>query len=117
MGLEAEHVVWAQEMRWAELLSPTEPVPTSGVVEALRTVKDPGEIARIELAASYADAALEEIAPMIGKGHSESEVALALDAAMRRLGAEDRAFDTIVASGPNAAKPHARPSACGASRG
>jgi Xaa-Pro aminopeptidase len=36
-------------------------------------------------------------------------VALALDTAMRRLGAEDRAFETIVASGPNAAKPHARP--------
>ncbi len=36
-------------------------------------------------------------------------MALALDTAMRRLGAEDRAFETIVASGPNAAKPHARP--------
>jgi Xaa-Pro aminopeptidase len=46
---------------------------------------------------------------MIGRGHSESEVALALDVAMRRLGAEDRAFETIVASGPNSAKPHARP--------
>jgi Xaa-Pro aminopeptidase len=37
-------------------------------------------------------------------------VALALDTAMRRRGSQDRAFETIVASGPNAAKPHARPS-------
>ena len=47
---------------------------------------------------------------MLGQGAREDEVALALDTAMRRLGAEDRAFETIVASGPNAAKPHARPS-------
>ena len=46
---------------------------------------------------------------MLGQGRTEDEVALALDTAMRRLGAEDRAFETIVASGPNAAKPHARP--------
>lgn len=109
VGLEAEHVVWAQKRRWAELLNPSEPVATSGLVEALRIVKDAGEIARIEKAAAYADAALGEVAPMLAKGHTESEVALALDVAMRRLGAEDRAFETIVASGPNSAKPHARP--------
>jgi Xaa-Pro aminopeptidase len=109
VGLEADHVVWAQKRSWKELLPPVELVATSGIVEALRTIKDLGEIARIELAASYADAALREVAPMIGRGHSESEVALALDVAMRRLGAEDRAFETIVASGPNSAKPHARP--------
>ena len=39
------------------------------------------------------------------EGVIESEFALALDVAMRRLGAEDRAFETIVASGPNSAKP------------
>ena len=47
--------------------------------------------------------------PLLGEAVSEDEMALALDTAMRRLGAEDRAFETIVASGPNAAKPHARP--------
>ena len=46
---------------------------------------------------------------LLADGDREDEVALALDFAMRRLGAEDRAFETIVASGPNAAKPHARP--------
>ncbi len=44
---------------------------------------------------------------MLDQARTESEVALALDVAMRRLGAEDRAFETIVASGPNSAKPHA----------
>jgi Xaa-Pro aminopeptidase len=109
VGLEAEHVVWAQKRRWAELLFPSEPVATSGLVEGLRVVKDAGEVARIEQAAAYADQALGEVLPMLAKSYTESDVALALDVAMRRLGAEDRAFETIVASGPNSAKPHARP--------
>jgi Xaa-Pro aminopeptidase len=109
VGLEADHVVWASQRRWSELLDPSEVVATSGMVEALRAVKDDGEIARIGAAAAIADAALGEVAPMLDRGATESEFALALDVAMRRLGAEDRAFETIVASGPNSAKPHARP--------
>jgi Xaa-Pro aminopeptidase len=110
LGLEAEHVTWAAERRWAEALA-VEPLATSGVVETLRQVKDDGELARMERAAAIADAALGEVLPLLGQGRREDEVALALDTAMRRLGAEDRAFETIVASGPNAAKPHARPTA------
>jgi Xaa-Pro aminopeptidase len=110
VGFEAEHLAWSQEIRWAEVFTPCEPVATSGLVEGLRIVKDDGEIARIESAAQIADVALAEILGMIDGGKSESEVALALDVAMRRHGAEDRAFETIVASGPNSAKPHARPS-------
>jgi len=110
LGLEADHVTWSAKRRWAEDLAPAEPVPTSGVVEALRLVKDAGELARMARAAAIADAALGEVLPLLGRGAREDEVSLALDTAMRRLGAEDRAFETIVASGPNAAKPHARPS-------
>jgi Xaa-Pro aminopeptidase len=109
LGLEADHVSWSAKHRWAQDLGPAQVVATSGVVEALRQVKDAGELARMARAASIADAALAEVLPMLGERRSEDEVALALDTAMRRLGAEDRAFETIVASGPNAAKPHARP--------
>ncbi len=109
LGLEADHVTWSAQRRWAEDLAPAQPVPTSGVVELLRQVKDAGELARMARAAAIADAALGEVLPLLGRGCREDEVALALDTAMRRLGAEDRAFETIVASGPNAAKPHARP--------
>jgi Xaa-Pro aminopeptidase len=109
LGLEADDVTWAAKRRWAEVLAPAEPVATSGLVEGLRQVKDAGELARMTQAAAIADAALSEVVPMLGEGQSERSVSLALDTAMRRLGAEDRAFETIVASGPNAAKPHARP--------
>jgi Xaa-Pro aminopeptidase len=109
LGLEADHVSWSAQSRWAKDLAPAHAVATSGVVEALRQVKDRGELARMARAAAIADAALGEVLPLLGLRSREEEVALALDTAMRRLGAEDRAFETIVASGPNAAKPHARP--------
>ena len=111
VGLEADHVTWAAQRRWAEALAPAVPVATSGVVEDLRQVKDDGELARMARAAAIADAALAEVRTLLVPGRREEELALALDTAMRRLGAEDRAFETIVASGPNAAKPHARPTA------
>jgi len=109
LGLEAENITWGSQRRWSDLLGATELVPTSGVVESLRQVKDAGELARMARAAAIADAALAEVVALLGQGRSEEEVSLALDTAMRRLGSEDRAFETIVASGPNAAKPHARP--------
>ncbi|MGD0254106.1 MAG: Xaa-Pro peptidase family protein [Acidimicrobiales bacterium] len=111
VALEAQSVTWGAKRRVGELLSPAELVPTEAMVEQLRQVKDAGELDRMKAAAAIADGALAEVLGMLGEHRSEKEVALALDTAMRRLGAEDRAFDTIVASGPNAAKPHSRPSA------
>jgi Xaa-Pro aminopeptidase len=110
VGLEAESVTWGAKRRVGDLLSPAELVPTGGLVEQLRQVKDPGELDRMKAAAAIGDAALTEVLEMLGEHRSEEEVALALDTTMRRFGAEDRAFDTIVASGPNAAKPHSPPS-------
>ena len=117
LGLEADAISWAAARRWAELSSGVEVVPTAALVEGLRMVKDDGEIERMARAAHIADAALGEVLPMLGEGRTEREVALALDAAMRRRGAEDRAFETIVASGPNSAMPHARPTTRRVERG
>jgi len=109
VGLEADAVTWSAQRRYAEAFASAELVPTTAVVENLRLVKDDGELARMAEAAAIADAALGEVLELLGAGRTETEVALALDTAMRRLGSQDRAFETIVASGPNAAKPHARP--------
>ena len=111
LGLEAEHVSWAAQQRYASDWFPgAELVPTSGVVEALRLVKDDGEVARIEAACGIADAALLEVAPLLEEGPSEHAFALALDTEMRRRGADDVSFDTIVAAGPNGSRPHHEPS-------
>ncbi|MHB1517182.1 MAG: M24 family metallopeptidase [Acidimicrobiales bacterium] len=121
IGLESDTVTWSALRSWTSVLEQAELVPTSGVVEDLRVVKDAGEVARMERAAAIADAALAEVVEMLSAGipehatgdrhryPTELEVATALDHAMRRHGSEDRAFATIVASGENAAGPHARP--------
>jgi Xaa-Pro aminopeptidase len=111
VGLEADHVTWAQQREYrADWFGSAELVATRGLVEGLRSVKDDGEIARIGAACAIADAALAEVRPLLGRGVSERDFGLELDATMRRLGAEGPSFETIVASGPNGAKPHARPS-------
>jgi Xaa-Pro aminopeptidase len=107
LALEAETVTWAQQRRFAEDWFPgVELVPTEGVVEGLRLVKDAGEVARIEAACAIADAALAAVRHRLGEGATEAEIALELEWQMRRLGAEGPSFDTIVASGPNGAMPH-----------
>ena len=108
IGLEAASVSWATQRQYAEWFS-AELVPTTGVVEQSRQIKDDGELDRMAKAAAIADAALAEVRPMLADGPSEKEVALALDTAFRRQGAETSAFTTIVAAGPNAALPHIRP--------
>jgi Xaa-Pro aminopeptidase len=89
-------------------------VATEGVVEALRLVKDDGEVARIEAAATIATDALRGLLPRLFERPTENDFGLELDTAIRRLGAEGTSFDTIVAAGPNGAKPHHR--AAGSSR-
>jgi Xaa-Pro aminopeptidase len=107
--LEADNISWAGQRVWADLLAPSELVPTSNAVEGLREVKDAAEIERMELAAAIADAALYEVLPMMSGDITEEQFALELDTAMRRGGAESVAFETIVAAGENSAKPHHHP--------
>lgn len=117
LGLEAHGVTWAQQRDFAECLSDTALVPTVDVVEVLRRVKESGEVARIRVACEIASDALMELLPRLVGGPRESEFAFALELAMRERGASGNSFDPIVASGPNAAKPHARPSERRISRG
>lgn len=114
VGLEAGDVSWSAATTWESVLAPLPVVATTGVIEALRVVKDDAEVARMERAAAIADAALGSVLPLLaevagGRALTEVAFAAALDHAMRVRGAEDRAFETIVASGENSAKPHARP--------
>jgi Xaa-Pro aminopeptidase len=111
LGLEAAHVSWAQQRAYAADWFPdVELVPTVGLVERLRRVKDAGELARMLRAAQIADEALAALLPDLAAGPTELEFGRALDFAMRERGASGPSFETIVASGPNAAKPHHRPS-------
>jgi Xaa-Pro aminopeptidase len=111
LGLEADGVTWGQQRQFAsEWFPDAELVPTTAAVEDLRIVKEPGEVARIRAACAIADDALGELVPRLRERPTERAFALDLEFAMRRRGASAVSFDPIVASGPNGAKPHARPS-------
>lgn len=112
IGLEASSVTWAAQRNYAELAATVGGglVATTSLVEDLRRVKDAGEVARIEAAAAIADAALAQVRHRLADGPTEAEFGLELDTAMRRMGADDVSFETIVASGPNGSRPHHRPS-------
>ena len=92
-------------------------VPTDGLVESLRAVKDKEELELLGKAASLADTALEEILPRIKPGISEKELAWEIESFLRQNGSEPLPFELIVASGPNSALPHARPTDKVISRG
>jgi Xaa-Pro aminopeptidase len=83
-------------------------VDAGELVEGLRQVKDDGEVAAIRAAGALALDALAEVLPTVRAGERELDVAVRLEAALRRRGSEWHPFETIVASGPRSALPHAR---------
>ncbi len=89
----------------------TELVRAAGTVEALREIKDAGEVALLRLACEAADAALKDLVARGGlrPGRTEREVSRELEALMLDHGADAISFETIVAAGPNSAIPHHRP--------
>ncbi|MDP8969073.1 MAG: Xaa-Pro peptidase family protein [Actinomycetota bacterium] len=109
LGLESHDVSWDRARRLADLLGEVTVVPAPGHVEALRAVKDPDEIAVLRRACAVADAAFSGLPEWLAPGLTERDVAVRLERDMVDLGAADRSFETIVASGPNSAVPHHRP--------
>jgi Xaa-Pro aminopeptidase len=110
LGLEADGVTWAQQRIYASEWFPgAELIPTEGLVDRERQVKDEGEVARIGLAASIADEALAAILPMLGERPTEQAFARARHrdpaaGSRRQLVRDDRRIWS------ERAKPHARPS-------
>ncbi|MCW1959954.1 MAG: Xaa-Pro peptidase family protein [Mycobacterium sp.] len=94
-------------------------VRASGTVEALREIKDAGEVALLRLACGAADAALTELVHGGGlrPGRTERAVARQLEALMLEHGADGPSFETIVAAGANSAVPHHRPTDAVLARG
>jgi Xaa-Pro aminopeptidase len=107
VGFEADAVSYAS---WEVLRAGgLELVPRRGLVESLRAVKDEAELAKIRRAGEITSEAYARFAEERFVGRTERELAWRLDELFHELGAHAAAFETIVASGPNAARPHARP--------
>jgi Xaa-Pro aminopeptidase len=85
-----------------------QPVPRRGLVEALRAVKDRDELAALKEACAVTDRVFERLTEERFIGRAERDVAWTIEQLFHEEGAEGIAFETLVASGPNAARPHAR---------
>ena len=97
-------------LEWERLGSGgAELVATRGLVDAVRAVKDEEEVALLQRAARIADRALEALTAETWVGRSEREIAWRLLELAHAHGADDMAFESIVASGPRGALPHGRP--------
>jgi Xaa-Pro aminopeptidase len=112
LGIEAAHLTVARK-EWLERTSTSRGLAltwtsTERVVEQPRLVKDASEIATLRDAAARLTGVAESAFRSIRSGVTEREVAGSIEMAMRAAGYERLAFDTIVASGPNAALPHYR---------
>ena len=111
VGIEAETVTVAQLAQWkAAMPAHVTLQPTNGLVENLRNVKDETELAAIRRAVALTDRAFAFLCETVEPGMSEAKIAWELEIFMRSHGSNGLAFEPIVASGPNAALPHARPS-------
>jgi Xaa-Pro aminopeptidase len=110
LGFEDDHVSVRRHARIREVLPDrVELVAAGEVVEELRAVKDAGEIERIAAAAALADEVYGVLREQGLVGRTERDVAVALEHEMRRRGADDPSFPSIVASGERSALPHAFP--------
>ncbi|MDO4458481.1 MAG: Xaa-Pro peptidase family protein [Clostridia bacterium] len=76
---------------------------------AMRQIKSPEEIKKMEDAQAITDATFTHILGMLKEGVTEREIAIEIEFHMRKLGAECNAFDPIVVFGPNSSKPHGVP--------
>ena len=109
VGFEAGYLDVATLLSWERVLAGRLIlVQSQGLVEQLRMQKEENEISSIRQAIALADEALVHITAWIRPGVTESRVAWELESYMRSHGASAMSFEPVVASGPNAAKPHAR---------
>jgi len=109
LGIESETMTVAQHERLFQNLTHWQSVPTKGVVEELRHIKDKYEIAQIRRAIEIATDAFRHTRSQLRSSLSEIDIRNMLESQMQTLGAEDKSFSTIIAAGARAALPHAVP--------
>jgi len=114
LGFEAEDIAFALYRQLSDILNKAQSrlqlVPVDGLVESLRVIKEPEEIEFITKAAEITDSAFAYIEDTLRIGMTEKEVAWEIEKFLRGHGSQAVPFELIVASGPNSALPHARPS-------
>ena len=107
IGFEATSLTYERHARL--YAGGIELVPTYGLVEELRAVKDDAELDAIRRAAAITSEAFAAFAEERLIGRTERELAWRMEQLQREIGGEAMSFPVVVASGPNAANPHTKP--------
>lgn len=112
LGFESHYTLHSTAKKMASKLAKknVELVPLTDLIEKMRLQKQSEEIDKIQKSVLLNEEVFQEIFKGLKPGMTEIEVALQIENTMRLKGAERPSFDTIVASGPNSALPHAVPS-------
>ena len=106
---QSDHVTVNELASWEDRFPETEFVPAANLLTEQQGVKSDEEVDAIRAAQSVTDAVFTELVEWIRPGISEKEVAAEIVYRHMKRGAAKMSFDPIVASGPNGALPHARP--------
>jgi Xaa-Pro aminopeptidase len=97
------------DARQGTVLKPVRLIPTERIVERARLIKDAFEVGTLRKAAALLTDVAARVLEVVAPGRAEIEIAADVDSFLRHAGFSKPAFETIVASGPNSALPHARP--------
>ena len=109
VGIERRHVTLALFDELSRVSGGRELIGTDGLAETLRMSKDKAELAALREACEITVAAFADVLGELRQGITERQVAWRLLESMRRFGADDAAFDSIVAFGAHSAIPHHEP--------
>ncbi len=107
MGFESDNMTVSTYLKFIEKLKSITFKSVSDIISKLREAKTQKEIEFLEKAAGIADLGVKAALDQIEEGKTESDVAGEVEYQMRKAGSQKIPFDTIIASGPNGALPHA----------
>lgn len=110
LGFEKNHMTFEFYTNLAEEVEELQLIPTKGVVESIRYVKDDEEIQKIKKACEISENALGKTLEFIKPGVTEKEIAAELEYRIKKQGADGVGFDTILISGKRTSLLHGNPS-------
>lgn len=109
VGFEESHLTYAKYKEYMHKFKINNFEETEGFIEKQRMIKEPEEIENIKRACKITDDCFEYLKTYIKIGMSEKQIAAEIERFFIENGADDIAFETIVASGKNSSMPHAVP--------
>lgn len=106
VGFEEQNITFSEFKQFKKLLKGKKLLPTKHLIEDLRLIKSLDELKKIEKAQIISQRAFEQLVKTIRVGKTEEQIGETLEKIIKSLGGQGLAFDPIIASGPNSAKPH-----------